>query len=149
MTQSLNGTLLHRATSYMHLGAHLTEKLSWTHPIERETAESSRTLGYITIILKSSPYPLRVLAYETYVWFKLEYPSVFENLRQSYLIYHSEAIQKCGTRFIPPSYSSKVNVSAVKHPLNHALLAACRTIPRLNLFHKFSHHHPCAHAICF
>lgn len=128
--------------SYKYFGVLLTSDLFWAADIEYISLAASKTLGYIRRCLHSASPNLRVLAYQTFVLPKLEYPTAMWSPHQIYINTQLEAIENRATHYILSVYDHTASIMALKSKLNLASLATRRKCWRLCLFHKILYHHP-------
>uniref|UniRef100_A0A131YPE6 Endonuclease/reverse transcriptase n=1 Tax=Rhipicephalus appendiculatus TaxID=34631 RepID=A0A131YPE6_RHIAP len=138
----LKSSALTQVDCYRYLGVTITDQLTWTAHITNLVKDCSKSLGLLKRSLFLSPFPVRKLAYETFIRTKLEYASAIWNPHQNYLIDSLEAVQNRAVRFIASNYDWHTSITSIKSSLSIPNLSLRRKISQLSLFHKLYYNFP-------
>ena len=132
----LNNTKLTETDSHTYLGVELSKNLKWNKHVDRVTAKSNRTLGFIKRNLNKCTEDIKSLAYCSLVRPSLEYCSSVWDPHTNDLISQVEAVQRRAARFVKNDYGRLSSVSSMLKELGWSTLAERRRIARLTTFFK-------------
>ena len=132
----LGESILEETKCHPYLGVEISNNLSWSNHINRNTSSANRQLGFIRRNLYSCNKQIKQNAYMSLVRPHIEYASSVWDPHQKDLSNKIEMVQRRAARFVMNDHKRTSSVTNMLKELDWCSLKDRRTANRLSILHK-------------